>query len=105
MWYLPEVKPPNEPPPEGFSRPVSEEYYRDWYGKRPPLRVILPNGFIFNIDSPVTGKTTGWQVTGDPPNITLSPSVNYASGDPNGWHGYIQNGEITDDLEGRTYDD
>jgi hypothetical protein len=42
----------------------------------------------------------GWAISGEPPRLTLSPSVNLASS----YHGHLQNGTITDDLEGRRYD-
>jgi len=35
-----------------------------------------------------------WDVTGEAPDITVSPSINCL--EPGGWHGFIQNGEITD---------
>ena len=91
------------PRPEQGWQGLADEYYAKnaW---RPPLKIILPNGFPFCVDSRVTGKTSGWDVTGEPPNITLSPSVNYGPGDPNGWHGFIKDGVMTDDLDGRKYD-
>jgi hypothetical protein len=35
-----------------------------------------------------------WSVTGEAPNLTVSPSINCL--EPGGWHGHIQNGELTD---------
>lgn len=35
-----------------------------------------------------------WDVTGEAPNITVSPSINCL--ERGGWHGHIQNGVITD---------
>jgi hypothetical protein len=35
-----------------------------------------------------------WTVTGEAPNITVSPSINCL--EPGGWHGFIQNGVISD---------
>ena len=63
-------------------------------GKR-PLFVKLPNGSEFCVYSPVinAGKPqpgSGWTVTGEAPNITLSPSVNIVGR----WHGFIENGMI-----------
>ena len=40
------------------------------------------------------GTGNRWSVSGEPPSITVSPSINCAY--PGGWHGFIQNGEITD---------
>lgn len=34
----------------------------------------------------------GWEVTGEAPNLTVTPSI--FCDPPNGWHGYITNGEI-----------
>lgn len=42
-----------------------------------------------------TQKASGgghWEVTGEPPNITVSPSIWHNQ--PNGWHGFIRNGEL-----------
>jgi hypothetical protein len=35
-----------------------------------------------------------WDVSGEAPNITVSPSINCV--ELGGWHGFIQNGAITD---------
>lgn len=86
---------------------TATQYERDWRGKRPPLRVKLPttggNGGWFSPDQPATDNAEGrgWEVTGQAPNITLSPSINIV-GD---YHGWLQNGVISDDLEGRIYRD
>jgi hypothetical protein len=72
--------------------------------------VRLPNGGVFDI----FGKSsdgTGWQVTGEAPNFTLSPSINaldirHQDGTlwRKGWHGWLQSGVLSDDCEGRTYE-
>lgn len=37
-----------------------------------------------------------WEVTGEPPNITVSPSINAGDGDgPGNWHGWIKDGAMT----------
>lgn len=37
-----------------------------------------------------------WDVTGEPPNITVSPSINAGDGPGDGkWHGHIVNGVMT----------
>lgn len=41
----------------------------------------------------------GWVVTGEIPLITLSPSINIVGS----YHGYIQNGIIQEDCEGRKF--
>ena len=82
---------------------LSPEYHRDWAAKRPPLVVVLPDGNDFCIDSVTISDGVlgdhGWQVTGEAPSVTLSPSINVKGS----YHGYIQNGVITDDCEGRTF--
>lgn len=83
---------------------ISDEYKRDWLGKRSPLLVRLPNGSEFCLDWWATGAgKSGWTITGEAPNITARPSINYRPGDPGGWHGWLTNGQLSDDLEGRTY--
>lgn len=45
------------------------------------------------------GYYGGWAVKGTPPNITVHPSINM-----NGrYHGFIKDGVITDDCEGRKF--
>lgn len=92
------------------------EYYRlHWATKRPPLMVALPHKWpdgqvgytLFMIDSPASDDPTkkGWSVQhgelrhGQQPDITLSPSINIVGH----YHGWIRNGVITDDCEGRTF--
>jgi len=82
----------------------SDEYIRDWLGKRSPLMVRLPNGFEFCLDWKAShAGNSGWVVSGEAPNITTSPSINMFPKDSGGWHGYIRNGAIDDDLNGRRY--
>lgn len=86
-----------------FTRPLSPEYQRDWLGKRAPLFVMTPAG-PWCVDAQSTdgnGNFTGhgWTVTGTPPNITVTPSINMVGT----YHGWLTNGVLSDDLEGRTY--
>jgi hypothetical protein len=71
--------------------------------RRPPLVVMLPSMYPFCVDSCFwrNGKPCkdGWKVTGDPPNITVEPSINIV-GD---YHGWLRNGVISDDVEGRVF--
>jgi hypothetical protein len=92
MWYWP------------LAPFLSAQYDRDHRGKRPPLMVCLPNRVVFCVDrvadDPETNATRdGWTVTGEPPNITVSPSIDH----PGGYHGWIRDGVITDDCEGRRF--
>jgi hypothetical protein len=80
---------------------LSTRYLAERWEHRPPLIVRLPGGIDFCIDSRADcpGGEVGWQVSGEPPNITVSPSINVMGV----YHGYLRNGEITDDVEGRTH--
>lgn len=42
-----------------------------------------------------------WNVTGTIPNITATPSINCVGV----YHGFVTNGEVTEDCEGRKFDD
>ena len=91
---------------EGSFRDVlSEHYWKQWAGKRPPLLVRMPGRWEFSPDvcsrqHGVHVRDTGWHVFSTPPMITVQPSVN-AEGI---YHGWIRAGFITDDYEGRRYD-
>lgn len=80
---------------------LSSKYLREHASRRPPLVVILPDGTGFCIDSLAWNKSgyhgDGWTVTGVEPLITLSPSINIVGS----YHGWIREGTITDDIEGR----
>ena len=87
-----------------FAEEVAPRYLREHRHLRAPLVVKLPDGSWFNIDtraySPDAGyHGDGWGCTGEAPNITLSPSINIVGR----YHGWIQNGVITDDCEGRQF--
>lgn len=91
MWFAPWMT---------NSTDLSRQYLRDWQGKRPPIAVITPDGYPFLIDSkysrsPIGGD--GWTVTGEAPNITVSPSINRVGF----YHGWLKNGILSDDVEGR----
>lgn len=72
-------------------------------GKR-PLLVRLPGLCDFAVYGPTWKEggpgPNGWRVEGEPPNLLISPSINLVGV----YHGYIQNGVISDDCEGRRYD-
>lgn len=71
----------------------------DWIGPDGrSLSVMLPDCTAWLIDGP--SRTGGkWTRTGEVPHVTASPSIASA-----GYHGFLQNGVLTDDLEGRTYE-
>ena len=77
---------------------LSEFYFRDHAGKRDPLIVILPDGNAWMIDRNASNGP-GWEVSGDPPSLTARPSIATET-----YHGWLNDGVLSDDLEGRTYD-
>ncbi len=96
MWFTPAML------ENGFAMgyQLSDEYKRDWAGKRDPLWVILPSGTWFCVDSRTTdGDGHGWTVTGEPPNITVDPSINAVGL----YHGWLKDGVLSDDVEGRAF--
>lgn len=70
------------------------------------LVVILPNGGRFYIIRAATkGDGTGvWEISGEPPNLTVTPSIDSYHGPHRRWHGYLKNGILSDDIAGRKYD-
>lgn len=101
MWPAPWLL---DPADDWIATYLSPKYRADWMAVRPPFVVKLPDGSEFCVDSRATDsegnlKGDGWTVTGTPPLITVSPSINIVGR----YHGLIQNGVITDDCEGRTF--
>ncbi len=88
---------------------LSAQYERERRARRPPLVVVLPSRQSFCVDSaysrgwPVKwggdGSRDGWNVTGTPPHVTLTPSVNLVGS----YHGFITAGVIGPDVEGRKF--
>lgn len=72
---------------------LSQFYMTEWFGKRPPLCVVLPNGQQWEIDRK-SSNGQGWQVTGTWPLLTASPSIAAS-----GYHGFLQQGAFTPDCE------
>lgn len=89
--------------PNRWPRSLSDNYKSTAQGKRAPLYVMTPAGpFCVDQSQVVNGEFAGggWYVSGEAPNITVSPSINF----PGQYHGWLQNGLLTDDCEGRRYD-
>jgi hypothetical protein len=42
-----------------------------------------------------------WALSGDMPNVTATPSINFVGS----YHGWVQGGVVTEDCEGRKFDD
>lgn len=73
------------------------------YHERSPdgmvLMLYLPDGFTWTIDGGALNGP-GWERTGTPPAITARPSILSP-----GYHGWLDNGVLSDDLDGRRYPD
>lgn len=78
-------------------RPLSPEFRAS--GRDYVIFIILPGGAEWCPDMVSSEIGQGWTVTGELPNITVSPSVHQIGR----YHGFIQNGVVTDDLEGRVF--
>lgn len=59
----------------------------------------VDRGRLMNADPERAGKKRlpEWTRTGEPPNITVSPSINYMGF----YHGWLCEGVLSDDCEGR----
>lgn len=68
-------------------------------GRDYAIVLILPPCWPWIVDQLASDSNGGWTVTGEFPNITVTPSINAT----NVYHGWITNGVISDDLEGRNY--
>lgn len=67
------------------------------------LVMRLPGNGEWAIDGP-SRSGGGWTRTGEVPNITARPSIlSYPSSAGPGYHGWLTDGELSDDLEGRQY--
>ena len=63
----------------------------------------LPNGAPWNIYGRMSDGSPGWNITGEMPDITARPSINSTYPPRKGYHGWLTNGVLSEDLEGRTY--
>lgn len=86
------------------------DFYIQNNSYRRPLIIKLPSnnglgnikGDIFCIDGKEWKSSNyygGWTVSGEPPFITMSPSINIVGS----YHGFLQNGILSDDCEGRKF--
>ncbi len=91
---------------DGSGRPNVGAMHEWTHGRRandtsprpmPHLIVMTPAG-IFCIDCPASEGLPGryWQRSGEPPFLTLSPSILINPNPKNApsWHGYLRNGEL-----------
>jgi len=99
-YFAPELLTLEKVPPWMHLSPC---YKRDWLGKRDPIVVVLPDRNHFCVDAMAwkggVPYGEGWTVVGTAPNISVMPSINF----PGSYHGWIMNGVITDDCEGRKF--
>jgi hypothetical protein len=110
-WYMPNWDDPERPYPMlrdyFLKHQASRQYVNEWSDKRPPIMVRLPPGFAFTpdeaYDRPDNVERNGWTVVGSIEDGTLhvSPSVNVVGV----YHGWIQYGVVSDDVEGRRFPD
>lgn len=70
----------------------------EWHGPDGRcLMMTLPGRDEWVIDGPATNGP-GWKRNGEPPKITTRPSIASKH-----YHGWLTDGVLSDDLEGRTY--
>lgn len=102
MFYVPKDADMDSWPWYNADKEAIADYYYQHNTHRQPLFVILPDHTLFLLDGKCWKdgvKYGGWQVSGEAPNITVQPSINI-----NGfYHGFLQNGIISDDVEGRKF--
>lgn len=75
-----------------------------WHGTDGRSFVMrLPGNGEWAIDA-VSTSGGRWERTGEPPNITVRPSIlSHGSATRKEYHGFLTDGVLSDDLEGRTY--
>lgn len=120
MWFL------DVPREELKNRHLTAHYFAANAGRQPVV-MMLPGRTYYLVDGqcfsssctkcnakhswsgeacPKGGEHTprgyydGWKVTGTPPKLTVQPSINYEGS----YHGYLKDGVVGDDVEGRKYD-
>jgi hypothetical protein len=75
------------PPGTMYRNPEWDEPDRECWA------VVLPNGNVWRTTDRAAGDHRMWDVTGTPPNITVTPSID-DRWPSNPWHGFITNGEL-----------
>ena len=86
----PKVRRVGLPPGAMWRDPERDRDGREAWG------VVLPNGAVWYTTEAAgnSDSTFGWDVTGTPPRITVSPSIN-DEGSRTPWHGWIRDGVMT----------
>lgn len=84
--------------PESIRSPEWIASGRDYF-----IWIVIPGldgkNHLFTPDRMSSNGVSGWEVTGELPNITLRPSIGAVE-----YHGWVTDGVLSDDIEGRTYD-
>lgn len=110
MWYL-------DLSEEELKERHLTKYYWEHNSSRKPIVLALPilyyggpeAGYYMGINPFVVdgqcfntsqGYYDGWTVNGVPPLLTISPSINMVDR----YHGWLQNGVLSDDVDGRKYE-
>lgn len=78
--------------------PFSDDHEKNRPGSD-AVWIRLPNHEWFCPDKKYADNQQ-WTLTGDWPNVTVTPSINCIGS----YHGWITNGQVTEDCEGRKYD-
>lgn len=93
-------EPPSPYPPDGFAPgdmwrdPVMDIDGLEAWG------IVLPNNTVWYTTVEASGGGGRWTVTGDPPNITVTPSIwdktpgRDSAGQAREWHGWIRDGAL-----------
>lgn len=112
-FYGPDARPWNDLTPGSCWRvPLADADGEMWWltgaGLSPEFRatgrdylifILLPGGAEWSPDRLSTESGQGWTVTGELPNITVRASVHQLGR----YHGYVTDGILSDDLDGRSY--
>lgn len=105
MWWLPW----DDPDIRSYylEHALSRQYLETHLLRRHPIIVVLPGIVPVCLDEKYCGghwgdnpTGEGWQVTGEPPKVTVQPSINLVGV----YHGWLHDGVLSDDVEGRRYD-
>lgn len=95
MWFSPWMFDPIDPEhrarrdralaaiADGSFGYLSRFYWTTWSDKRPPISVLCPNGAEWCVDAR-SSNGDGWQVSGDPPLLVVTPSIQVP-----GYHGFL----------------
>lgn len=80
------------------------DFFRANNAHRGPIFVWLPGRTLFCVDGKCWKDGAyygGWTVTGQAPLITVAPSIDIGGS----YHGFLQNGVISDDVAGKRFDE